>query len=56
MTFGCVTSGISMRAALVHAICKKSFGMASITKEMASDAVSFVASDINKVSHERLMN
>uniref|UniRef100_A0A7S0R9V8 Uncharacterized protein n=1 Tax=Chlamydomonas leiostraca TaxID=1034604 RepID=A0A7S0R9V8_9CHLO len=49
MTYGCVTVGISMRAALINCICRKSFGMASITKEMASDAVSFVASDINKI-------
>lgn len=49
MAYGCMTVGISIRAALTNAICRKSFAMASITKEMASDAVSFVASDIAKI-------
>ncbi|GFH33156.1 uncharacterized protein HaLaN_32481, partial [Haematococcus lacustris] len=49
MTYGCMTVGVSVRAALTNAICRKSFAMASITKEMASDAVSFVASDITKI-------
>eukprot|EP00195_Chlamydomonas_chlamydogama_P017010 CAMPEP_0202892328 /NCGR_PEP_ID=MMETSP1392-20130828/2051_1 /ASSEMBLY_ACC=CAM_ASM_000868 /TAXON_ID=225041 /ORGANISM="Chlamydomonas chlamydogama, Strain SAG 11-48b" /LENGTH=230 /DNA_ID=CAMNT_0049576225 /DNA_START=77 /DNA_END=766 /DNA_ORIENTATION=+ len=49
MTFGCMKIGLSMRAALTNAICRKSFAMASITKEAASDAVSFVASDLSKV-------
>jgi hypothetical protein len=49
MGFGCMTVGIRMRAALINAVCKKSFAMASISKDMASDAVSFVASDIAKI-------
>ena len=32
MTYGCVTIGISLRAALINAVCRKSFGMAAITK------------------------
>jgi hypothetical protein len=35
---------------LINAVCKKSFAMANINKNMASDAVvSFVASDISKI-------
>ncbi|GFH32540.1 uncharacterized protein HaLaN_31777, partial [Haematococcus lacustris] len=49
MTYGCMTVGVSVRAALTNAICRKSFAMASISKAMASDAVSFVASDITKI-------
>ncbi len=32
MTYGCMTIGISLRAALINAVCRKSFGMAAITK------------------------
>jgi ATP-binding cassette, subfamily C (CFTR/MRP), member 1 len=49
MGYGCMCVGIRVRAALTNAICRRSFSMASIEKDAASDAVSFVASDINKV-------
>jgi ATP-binding cassette, subfamily C (CFTR/MRP), member 1 len=49
MSFGCMSVGVAVRSALVNAICRKSFAMASITKEDSSDCVSFVASDIQKV-------
>jgi hypothetical protein len=49
MGFGCVSVGVRVRAALINAVCKKSFAMANINKNMASDAVSFVASDISKI-------
>ena len=49
MGFGCVSVGVRIRAALINAVCKKSFAMANINKNMASDAVSFVASDISKI-------
>jgi hypothetical protein len=49
MGFGCMTVGIRMRAALCSAVCKKCFNMATISKDMAADAVSFMASDISKI-------
>lgn len=49
MGYGCMRVGIRVRAALSNAICRRSFSMASIDKDSASDAVSFVASDINKI-------
>lgn len=49
MGYGCMCVGIRVRAALTNAICRRSFSMASIGMDQASDAVSFVASDINKV-------
>jgi len=49
MGYGCMRVGIRVRAALTNAICRRSFSMASIAMDQASDAVSFVASDINKV-------
>eukprot|EP00775_Hariotina_reticulata_P004687 gene4687-4939_t len=41
--------GLRIRAALCSAVCKKCFNMATINKDMASDAVSFMASDISKI-------
>jgi ATP-binding cassette subfamily C (CFTR/MRP) protein 1 len=41
--------GVQVRGALTAMICKKSFSMAHITKELTADAVSFVASDVTKV-------
>lgn len=41
--------GIQVRAALTAMICKKSFSMAHITKELTADAVSFVATEVPKV-------
>eukprot|EP00798_Chlamydomonas_sp_ICE-L_P021668 gene21668-28685_t len=49
MSFGCMQVGVKSRAALLNAICRKSFAMSSITKKDASDCVSFVASDLQKV-------
>ncbi len=49
MSYGCMKVGIKVRSALVNAICRKSFSMASITKEASADCVSFVASDIQKL-------
>jgi hypothetical protein len=49
MGYGCMTVGIRIRAALCNAVCKKCFNMATINQDMASDAVSFVASDISKI-------
>jgi len=51
MGYGCMVVGIRMRAALISAVCQKSFKMASINRDDAADVVSFVASDISKVSH-----
>jgi ATP-binding cassette, subfamily C (CFTR/MRP), member 1 len=45
----CMNVGVQVRGALTAMICKKSFSMAHITKEMTADAVSFVASDVSKV-------
>eukprot|EP00883_Tetradesmus_obliquus_P000567 jgi/Sobl393_1/10597/SZX72300.1 len=44
-----MTVGIRVRAALCSAVCKKCFNMAAIEQDMASDAVSFMASDISKI-------
>ncbi|WIA12457.1 hypothetical protein OEZ85_012492 [Tetradesmus obliquus] len=49
MGYGCMTVGIRIRAALCNAVCKKCFNMATINKDMASDAVSFMAADIGKI-------
>ncbi|WIA32616.1 hypothetical protein OEZ86_003419 [Tetradesmus obliquus] len=49
MGYGCMTVGIRVRAALCNAVCKKCFNMATIDQDMASDAVSFMASDISKI-------
>jgi hypothetical protein len=49
MGYGCMTVGIRIRAALCNAVCKKCFNMATINQDMASDAVSFIASDISKI-------
>eukprot|EP00878_Enallax_costatus_P043867 GHUV01051966.1.p1 GENE.GHUV01051966.1~~GHUV01051966.1.p1 ORF type:complete len:333 (-),score=98.02 GHUV01051966.1:756-1754(-) len=49
MGYGCITVGIRVRAALCNAVCKKCFNMATIDKDMAADAVSFMASDISKI-------
>jgi hypothetical protein len=49
MGYGCVSVGVRIRAALCSAVCKKCFNMATINKDMASDAVSFMASDISKI-------
>ena len=49
MGYGCMTVGIRIRAALCSAVCKKCFNMATISKDMAADAVSFMASDISKI-------
>jgi hypothetical protein len=45
----CLRVGIKMRAALVSAVAKKAFTMASVKKELTADIVAFVASDIHKV-------
>lgn len=45
----CMNVGIQVRSALTAMICKKSFSMAHITKDLTADAVSFVASDVSKV-------
>jgi ATP-binding cassette, subfamily C (CFTR/MRP), member 1 len=45
----CMNVGVQVRGALTAMICKKSFSMAHITKELTADAVSFVASDVAKV-------
>jgi ATP-binding cassette, subfamily C (CFTR/MRP), member 1 len=45
----CLRVGIKIRAALVSAVAKKAFTMASVTQELSADIISFVASDIHKV-------
>ena len=50
MGYGCMNVGVSVRAALVNAVCKKSFQMATIDRDNAAEVVNFVASDISKVS------
>ncbi|KAG1659734.1 hypothetical protein FOA52_006004 [Chlamydomonas sp. UWO 241] len=49
MTVGCTKVGISMRAAITNAVCRKAFAMPSITKEQSADCVNFIASDIVKI-------
>ncbi len=49
MAFGCLSVGIRVRAALTTIIARKCYNMAHLTKETASDAVGFVATDINKI-------
>jgi ATP-binding cassette, subfamily C (CFTR/MRP), member 1 len=49
MGYGCMSVGLRVKAALINAVCQKAFSMHSITQSQASDAVSFVASDITKV-------
>ncbi|KAI8468106.1 MAG: hypothetical protein J3K34DRAFT_479395 [Monoraphidium minutum] len=49
MSFGCLTVGIRARAALTTAVARKCYNMAHITAETASEAVAFVANDINKI-------
>ncbi|KAG1658983.1 hypothetical protein FOA52_008685 [Chlamydomonas sp. UWO 241] len=49
MSVGCTRVGISMRAAITNAVCRKAFTMPSITKEQSADCVNFIASDIVKI-------
>jgi ATP-binding cassette, subfamily C (CFTR/MRP), member 1 len=49
MGWGCMTTGVKVRAAITDAVCSKAFIMESVTKETITDVVTFVASDINKV-------
>ncbi|KAG1659736.1 hypothetical protein FOA52_006006 [Chlamydomonas sp. UWO 241] len=49
MSVGCTKVGISMRAAITNAVCRKAFAMPSITKEQSADCVNFIASDIVKI-------
>ncbi|KAG1674667.1 hypothetical protein FOA52_007191 [Chlamydomonas sp. UWO 241] len=49
MTVGCTKVGISMRAAITNAVCRKAFAMPSITKEQSADCVNFIGSDIVKI-------
>ncbi len=49
MAFGCLRTGIRVRAALTTMIARKCYGMAHLTKDTAAEAVGFVANDINKV-------
>jgi len=48
MAFGCLCVGIRVRGALTTALARKCFNMAHLTKDTASEAVSFVATHINK--------
>ncbi|GBF87685.1 hypothetical protein Rsub_00396 [Raphidocelis subcapitata] len=49
MAFGCLGVGIRARAALTTIVARKCYSMAHLTKETAAEAVSFVATDINKI-------
>uniref|UniRef100_A0A383WNY2 Uncharacterized protein n=1 Tax=Tetradesmus obliquus TaxID=3088 RepID=A0A383WNY2_TETOB len=49
MGYGCMTVGIRVRAALCNAVCNFTKLYRWYDQSMASDAVSFVASDISKI-------
>lgn len=49
MGFGVLNIGIKVRAALITAITRKCYSMATLTKEVNAQAVAFVANDINKI-------
>lgn len=49
MGYGVLNVGIRVRAALITAVARKCYSMASMTKETNAQAVAFVANDINKI-------
>ena len=49
MGYGVLNVGIRVRAALITAVSRKCYSMASMTKETNAQAVAFVANDINKI-------
>jgi ATP-binding cassette subfamily C (CFTR/MRP) protein 1 len=48
MAFGCLTTGLRARAALITAVTRRCLNMAHLTKETAADAVKYVAIDVTK--------
>lgn len=48
MGYGCLTTGLRCRAALVKAVTRNCLNMAHLDKSTAAAAVNFVSVDINK--------
>jgi ATP-binding cassette subfamily C (CFTR/MRP) protein 1 len=49
LSFVSIKTGIRVRAALTSSVARKCLNMANLNKETASEAVNFVANDINKI-------